>query len=92
MEERETEGQIGDGEGVCARDGQEDEERRDKRAVDHAGGSEIVNNTAYPERNYRRPHSRRCSCNRISWIALNTTGEKRGMRLEKAAGDMKTYT
>jgi len=54
------------------RGGQEDE--RDNRAVDHAEGEEMVNNTAYPEPNYRRPHSRRCSCNRISWMALNTTG------------------
>jgi len=60
----------------------EDEEQRDK-AVDHAEREEIVNNTAYPEPNYRRPHSRRCSCNRMSWMALNTTGEERGIiRLE----------
>ena len=53
----------------------EDEDQRDKRAVDHAKREEMVNNTAYPEPSYRSPHSRRCSCNRISWMALNTTGE-----------------
>src|ERR1700678_4071616 len=25
---------------------------------------------------YRSPHSRRCSCRRMSWIALKTTGKK----------------
>lgn len=25
---------------------------------------------------YSRPHSRRCNCNRISWIALKTTVQR----------------
>jgi hypothetical protein len=72
--------------------GQEDEEQRDKRAVDHAIGKEMVDNTAYPVPDYRRPHSRRCSCNRISWMALNTTGEKSNMRRDTCEENVKTYT
>jgi len=79
-ERRELESQIGDDGRTCAGVAGRMRNSEDKRAVDHAEGKEIIDNTAYPEPGYRRPHSRRCSCNRISWMALNTTGEKSDMR------------
>ena len=79
-ERRELESQIGDGGRTCAGVAGRMRNSEDKGAVDHAKGKKIIDNTAYPEPDYRRPHSRRCSCNRISWMALNTTGERNGIR------------
>jgi len=67
-----VESQLGDGKKTCAAGSQEDEEQRYKRTVDDAEWEEILNDTVYPKYNHRRPHSRKCSCNRISWMALNT--------------------
>ena len=79
-EERTRESDIGDGGRTCAGVAGRMKNSEDRGAVDHAKGKEIIDNTAYPEPDYRRPHSRRCSCNRISWIALNTTGETSDIR------------
>lgn len=64
---------------MCS-DGRKDEGQRDKGVVDDAEAEEMLDSKAYPGPDYRRPHSRRCSCNRISWMALNTTGVKKRVR------------
>ena len=85
--------QIGDSERTCAGVAGRTRNSDDRRAVDHAKGKEIIDNTAYPEPDHSRPHSRRCSCNRISWMALNTTRERSGCEMSDACeGNVRTYT